>query len=88
MHDLCMATKTISLELDAYEKLKRAKRSPRESFCSVVRRAVWPHSEHTAAAVLRLMDERMAGSGALPSEQILDELDRIQASPTVSDSGW
>lgn len=36
-----MATKTISLELDAYEKLKQAKRQPRESFSSVVRRAHW-----------------------------------------------
>jgi hypothetical protein len=34
----CMATKTISLELDAYEKLKRAKQGG-ESFSSVVRRA-------------------------------------------------
>ena len=36
-----MATKTISLELDAYEKLRQAKRGPRESFSSVVRRAHW-----------------------------------------------
>lgn len=33
-----MATKTISLELDAYEKLRRAKRGG-ESFSAVVRRA-------------------------------------------------
>jgi len=36
-----MAIKTISLEIDAYEKLRRAKRSARESFSSVVRRARW-----------------------------------------------
>ena len=41
MHDSCMATKTISLELDAYEKLQKAKRSERESFSQVVRRARW-----------------------------------------------
>lgn len=35
-----MPTKTISLELDAYEKLRRAKRFPRESFSEVVRRVV------------------------------------------------
>jgi hypothetical protein len=34
-----MPTKTISLELDAYEKLRSAKRFPRESFSEVVRRA-------------------------------------------------
>ena len=42
MHDSCMATKTISLELDAYERLRKARRTPSESFSSVVRRAVFP----------------------------------------------
>jgi len=37
-----MPTKTITLELDAYERLRRAKREPRESFSSVVRRLVIP----------------------------------------------
>jgi hypothetical protein len=41
MHDLCMAIKTISLEIDAYERLRGAKRGPRESFSQVVRRAHW-----------------------------------------------
>jgi hypothetical protein len=47
-----MATKTISLELDAYEKLRRARRDPRESFSSVVRRACWEEAPLTAAALL------------------------------------
>ncbi len=37
-----MPTKTISLEIDAYEKLRRAKRFPRESFSEVVRRVEIP----------------------------------------------
>lgn len=37
-----MPTKTISLELDAYEKLRKAKRFPRESFSEVVRRVSIP----------------------------------------------
>lgn len=41
VHDLCMPTKTISLEIDAYDKLRRARREARESFSSVVRRARW-----------------------------------------------
>jgi len=53
MHDSCMAIKTISLELDAYEKLRRAKRSPRESFSSVVRRARWDDVPPTAGALLQ-----------------------------------
>lgn len=39
-----MPTKTISLELDAYEKLSRAKRFPRESFSEVVRRVKIPEA--------------------------------------------
>lgn len=43
-----MPVKTISLELDAYEKLRRAKLRPNESFSNVVRRAQWPDSPLTA----------------------------------------
>lgn len=47
-----MAIKTISLELDAYEKLRRAKRNPRESFSSVVRRAKWEDEPIEAGRIL------------------------------------
>lgn len=50
-----MATKTISLELDAYEKLKRAKRGS-ESFSEVVRRARFDADESTGARVLEELD--------------------------------
>jgi len=59
MYDSCMSTKTITLELDAYEKLKRAKRG-RESFSSVVRRARFDEgesAENTGASILREMEE-------------------------------
>ena len=46
-----MATKTITLELDAYEKLRAAKRN-RESFSSVVRRAVIPGRSKSGAEVV------------------------------------
>lgn len=48
-----MAIKTISLELDAYEKLRRARRAPRESFSSVVRRARWADQPPDAGALLQ-----------------------------------
>ena len=46
-----MGVKTISLELDAYERLKRAKRG-KESFSAVVRRARFDAAESTGAAIL------------------------------------
>src|SRR3954468_1823776 len=51
MHISCMATETISLELDAYEKLRASKR-PGESFSEVVRRAVFPDSVPTGKELL------------------------------------
>jgi hypothetical protein len=53
-----MATKTITLEIDAYERLKRAKRSPRESFSEVVRRLPIVSDALTAAHFLSTANER------------------------------
>jgi hypothetical protein len=70
-----MATKTISLELDAYEKLKRAKRSERESFSEVVRRARWDGAASTGPQILAGLTEllRRHPDSFLPD----DVLDRI-----------
>jgi len=51
-----MATKTISLEVDAYERLRAAKRSERESFSSVVRRGSWDNDKYKAQNVLAGLD--------------------------------
>ncbi|MDE0220221.1 MAG: antitoxin VapB family protein [Spirochaetaceae bacterium] len=51
-----MATKTISLELDAYERLKAAKR-PGESFSATVRRARFGPSDSTGKTILASMGE-------------------------------
>lgn len=47
MHCSCIATRTITLELDAYEKLRMAKK-PGESFSQVVRRASFADAPLTA----------------------------------------
>jgi predicted CopG family antitoxin len=49
-----MATKTISIDLDAYERLKQAKR-PNESFSEAIKRLVAPAMD--VAAWLRELDE-------------------------------
>ncbi len=82
-----MATKTITLELDAYEKLKTAKQSPKESFSSVVRRAVFEKKSFTAQDLLEFMEQR-AVEGSLLSEKILDKLEEAQKQPHRSSFRW
>lgn len=50
-----MATKTISLELDAYEKLRRAKKEG-ESFSAVVRRAYFGPGDARGASILDALE--------------------------------
>ena len=88
MHDICMATKTISLELDAYEKLRRARRTPSESFSSVVRRAEFPGSPKTAAELSAILENRMKEDRLFFSESELDRLDEAQKNARASGSEW
>lgn len=77
-----MATKTITLEIDAYERLKRAKRTPRESFSEVVRRLPMPANAITAGRFLALARER----GALLTEEdarAIDALNRAGQPPNI-----
>jgi hypothetical protein len=67
-----MATKTISVTVEAYERLKGAKRGTSESFSEVIMRARWDSSATTAGEYLRLLRER----GPIFS---LEELDAIDA---------
>lgn len=55
MH-LCMATKTISVDLEAYERLDRARRRPNESFSRVIKRARWDAPFSTGASLLEALD--------------------------------
>ena len=88
MYCSCLATKTITLELDAYEKLRRAKRFPRESFSSVVCAAVIPGESYTAAELLQWVKRRMQ-AGSLPvNEATLSRLDDPQGEPRVSGTHW
>jgi predicted CopG family antitoxin len=66
-----MATKTISLELDAYEHLKAAK-APGESFSDVVRRATFRKRALTAQDLLSRLEKR----GPMFSESDLKNLEK------------
>ncbi|MCC5840480.1 MAG: hypothetical protein JJT96_10165 [Opitutales bacterium] len=76
-----MATKTISLEIEAYEKLRRAKRFPRESFSEVVMRASIPGGGVTGRELLDGFD---SGESAF-TEEALDAIDALNANDAPPD---
>ncbi len=84
MHNACMPTKTISLKLEAYEKLRAARREPTESFSQVILRARWPEDTTTAAELLRRVRER----GSLFGEEDLDRIDRLKADDAPPEDKW
>jgi len=67
-----VSTKTISLKLEAYERLRAARRYPTESFSEVVLRATWPEDTITASDLLALHRTRRVRFSN-------EELDRIEA---------
>lgn len=89
MHILCMPTKTISLELDAYEKLKRAKKSSGESFSSVVRRGKFENRGMTGREALAHWEALYKKNpDAFLSEEELDRMNEEQENPHISPSPW
>jgi hypothetical protein len=79
-----MSFKTISLRLEAYERLKRARRSPAESFSDVVLRARWDGEPLTGAELLTAVRER----GPLYSADELERLDRAQREDRPPEDKW
>lgn len=67
-----MATRTVSLKEEAYNRLKGARRYPSESFSEVVLRATWPEDTITAADLLVALRARREHLEP-------DELDRLEA---------
>lgn len=84
VHNACMSSKTISLRLAAYEKLRAARRYPGESFSQVVLRAQWPEETVTAGELLRLCRER----GPLLSEAELARLEEVKAADRPPEDKW
>jgi predicted CopG family antitoxin len=73
-----MSTKTISLRLEAYERLRRARTHPGESFSDVVMRAAWPNTTTNAGEFLDRARERGPVYDAAGIEAV-DEAKRADA---------
>lgn len=79
-----MATKTISLRLDAYEKLRRARRFPEESFSAVVLRATWSGETLTGRELL----ERSRSQRPLLSPEGLDRIEELKTGDRPPEDKW
>lgn len=78
-----MATKTISIDLEAYGRLRRARRTPNESFSRVIHRAQWPEDMQTAAAFLA----RSAGA-PIVDDATLHRLETAQRDDKPPENPW
>jgi predicted CopG family antitoxin len=79
-----MATKTISLRLEAYERLRRARRFPDESFSEVILRATWPEQTLTGGELLQRCRER----GPFFTEEELDRVAELKGSDRPPEDKW
>ena len=79
-----MATKTISLKLEAWKRLRRARRAPDESFSEVVMRAQWPEVGITAGELLTLYGIE----GAHLTESALGKIEEAAASDEPPEEKW
>jgi predicted CopG family antitoxin len=78
-----MATKTISIDLEAYERLRRARRARTESFSMVIKRAVWPTPPRTAGAMLKSLE----GASVL-GEDVLERLEEAHTADRPPEDPW
>lgn len=78
-----MATKTITLEIDAYDKLKAAK-NVGESFTEVVRRASFANAPLTGADLEAYL--RSGGSGV--NEKYLTAVGQAAQHDPIPDDPW
>jgi predicted CopG family antitoxin len=83
MHGLCMATKTISIDLSAYERLTMARNHERESFSKVIKRALWPKSRPTGKGLLDALE-----SMPRASSEVIHVLDANQSLDLPPSDKW
>ena len=78
-----MGSKNISISEDAYLRLRRARRHPRESFSQVIRRSRWDDEFPTAGSWLAAFDQV-----PVVSDEILDALEMDQKADLPPKDKW
>jgi predicted CopG family antitoxin len=78
-----MATKTISVDIEAYRLLSKARTSPKESFSQVIKRGQWSRRAKTCGDLLKAMVEKPAVSA-----EVISRLDEAQATDLPPDNHW
>lgn len=84
MYTSHMAVKTVSLKIEAYERLKSARRYPGESFSEVVLRARWPEDTLTGAELLARCREK----GPHFTEDELDAIESVNVADAPAEDKW
>jgi len=82
-----MATKTISIELDVYERLRSLRSRPSESFSQVLRRELPTPRYWNAGDLLRAIEVGEWGGIGLSEEELrrVEEAEKMDAPP---DDPW
>ena len=83
MYTQAMATKTISVDLEAYERLRQARLSPDESFSRVIKRARWRDERKTAVGLLSALEK-----APRPDPAVLERLDEAQLADAPPEDPW
>ena len=87
MYDSCMATKTISIELDVYERLKSLRTTPSESFSKVLRRSLPSKKGLSGAEILAMIE-----CGTYPkvgwTDEEIEAIENVDALFLPEDRDW
>lgn len=76
-----MATKTLSVDEEAYRKLVRARKHARESFSKIIKRAKWDDGPPRCGDLLTRAEGEV-------SDEILARLDKVQAEDVPPVDKW
>jgi hypothetical protein len=78
-----MTTKTISVDLDAYDRLQHARIRPDEFFSQVIKRASWNVLPFTGAALLEALE-----NAPLVDDAVIQRLEAAQQDAPTPEDAW